>query len=74
MHTDIMGRKTIKEYKQAKAIIEKIIAECSALHRVAVEDWTHGKPEKVWVDTDGHICIEYESGRWWHYGSNGEWW
>jgi hypothetical protein len=48
-------------------------AGCSRAHRAAVEDWKDGAIAKAWIDMDGNLCIEYKSGRWWHY-NNGEWW
>ena len=29
---------------------------------------------KAWFDFEGNFCIEYESGKWWHYNDKGEWW
>ena len=46
-------------------------------HKEAVENWKEGEPVRTWQDDDGAFCIEYESGRWWHYVKvNGsvEWW
>ena len=38
-------------------------------------EWETKKPiKKVWIDKDGYLCIEYESGEWWHYNDKGEWW
>lgn len=36
-------------------------------HKAAFENWDYGDISKVWTDENGNICIEYESGRWWHY-------
>lgn len=44
---------------------------------VGSEDWTAGEPVKSWRDWHGVLCIEYQSGQWWHYKEtkNGfEWW
>ena len=43
-------------------------------HKEAVENWTEGEPVKVWFDMNDDLCIEYESGKWWHYNEKGEWW
>lgn len=74
MNTVIKGTKTIAEYKQLKAYMEQRAEECQKAHRKAVEDWKEGGIAKVWIDGEGHICIEYESGKWWHYNEQGEWW
>lgn len=43
-------------------------------HKKACEHWNEGGLAKVWIDKDGYLCIEYESGEWWHYNDKGEWW
>ena len=47
-------------------------------HKKAVENWTDGEVQEIWIDGDGNVCIAYESGKWWHYceDKNGkiEWW
>ena len=43
-------------------------------HKKACEHWNEGGLAKVWIDKDGYLCIEYESGKWWHYNDKGEWW
>ena len=47
---------------------------CFANHKAASDGWEHGEPVKAWWDASGTLCIEYESGKWWHYNANGEWW
>jgi hypothetical protein len=74
MHTVIKGTNTIEEFKRLKALMEQRAAECYAAHKAAFEDWQEGNIEKVWFDESGNICIEYQSGNWWHYNSKGEWW
>lgn len=32
----------------------------------------NGEPLKAWIDSTQHICIEYESGKFWHYSDEGE--
>ena len=34
----------------------------------------NGEPMKIWWDANGDLCIEYESGEWYHYNQRGEWW
>ena len=36
-------------------------------HRQAFEVWEHGEPVRAWHEAGCDICIEYESGKWWHY-------
>ena len=43
-------------------------------HMQASEDWKKGDIEKMWLDAEGNICIQYEDGNWWHYNEKGEWW
>ena len=43
-------------------------------HKKAFEKSRFGEIDKVWIDKDGFVCIQYESGDWWHYKENGEWW
>ncbi|WP_167955612.1 hypothetical protein [Anaerosporobacter faecicola] len=52
----------------------KSATELSKAHRKAFEHWNEGEIVKVWIDTSGNTCIEYESGNWWHYNERGEWW
>jgi hypothetical protein len=74
VHTVIKGTKTIEEFKALKASMEQRAAECYEAHKKACEHWNGGGIAKVWIDKDGYICIEYESGKWWHYNESGEWW
>lgn len=74
MHTVIKGTKTIEEYKQLKKHMEQKAQEYCERHKAAFENWKEGSIKKVWIDGDGNICIEYESGNWWHYNEEGEWW
>ena len=64
MHTVIKGTKTIAEYKALKAYMEQRAREHHENHRNAVEYWQEGDISKVWIDSDGVLCIEYESGKW----------
>lgn len=74
MHTVIKGTETIAEYKKLKAYMEQRAREHHESHKKAVEHWQEGDISKVWIDGDGVLCIEYESGKWWHYNEAGEWW
>jgi hypothetical protein len=74
MHTVIKGTKTIKEFKEKQRFMEQKATECCNRHKEAVEDWKEGEPVKVWFDMDDNLCIEYESGKCWHYNEKGEWW
>lgn len=73
MHIVIKGTKTIEEFKQRKAEMEEKALKYSEAHRRAFEVWREGNIDRVWLD-DGVLCIQYESGNWWHYNDAGEWW
>ena len=73
MHTVIKDTHSINEYKQVKGSMEHLAQECFARHKQAVENWTEGEIEKIWFDGSGNLCIEYQSGHWWHYNEKGEW-
>lgn len=72
-HTVIKGTKTIDEYKKKQMFMEQKATEFYNKHKEAVEDWKEGEPVKVWFDMNDDLCIEYESGKWWHYNERGEW-
>lgn len=74
MHTVIKSTETIAEYKKLKAYMEQRATAHYESHKKAVENWQEGDISKVWIDGDGVLCIEYESGKWWHYSEAGEWW
>lgn len=74
MHTVIKHTKTIEEYKQMKSFLEEKAKEHFENHKQVFENWQEGEIEKIWLDAEGNICIEYESGNWWHYNDKGEWW
>lgn len=74
MNTVIKGTKTIAEFKQVRETMENLARENYARHKEACEDWQEGEPVKVWYEFDGSLCIEYKSGKWWHYNEKGEWW
>lgn len=74
MHTVIKGTKTIAEFKEMRAFMEQTATEFYENHKRAFEEWQEGEISKVWIDGSGYFCIEYESGKWWHYNEKGEWW
>lgn len=48
-------------------------------HRAAFADgWAEGSITESWMDEDHHLCVKYQSGRWWHYDidsfGNWVWW
>lgn len=50
---------------------------CVMKHMLATDNWSHGNPTKCWEDETGVLCIQYESGSWWHYQKDGStitWW
>lgn len=61
MNTVIKGTKTIAEYKRVREDMENLARANYARHKEAFEE-------------EGNLCIEYESGNWWHYNEKGEWW
>lgn len=74
MNTVIKGTKTIAEYKSVCESMENLAIANYNRHKEAFEEWKEGEPVKVWFDFEGNLCIEYESGKWWHYNEKGEWW
>lgn len=46
-------------------------------HMASMEAWPHGRIKRIWEE-EGSICVEYESGCWWHYRTRTdgeiEWW
>jgi len=74
MHIVVKDTKTIDEYKAARSKMEELANRYYTVHKSAAGTWDDGQPVKVWHDPDGNICIEYESGKWWHYSNNGRWW
>lgn len=75
--TVIKGTTTIDEYKAIRVDMQQRAALYSNAHMSGCETWEHGNPVKCWYDTDKTFCIEYESGKWWHYRETAEglqWW
>jgi hypothetical protein len=65
---------TVEEYRQLRIRIERIAKAHYEEHKRAFENWNEGDIDKIWIDRDGYICIQYQSGNWWHYRENGDWW
>lgn len=56
MDVVIRDAKTVEEYKNRRADMERQAKRYYNAHRAACEDWR-----------DGSFVVEYTSGRWWHY-------
>lgn len=52
------------EIKKIKLMIDQ--------HMRSFEKWNYGSVYKLFKE-DGIMCVEYESGDWWHYPSPGTW-
>lgn len=74
MHTVIKGTKTISEFKEVQKRMEQLATQSFETHKKSFREWEEGDIKKVWFDSDSNICIEYQSGNWWHYNEQGEWW
>lgn len=76
--TVIKHTKTIAEYKKVRTDMQNRADKYFHEHLQAYHDeWTNGEPVKAWYDIDGNLCVEYESGQWWHYRETAEglqWW
>ena len=78
----IKHTQTIEEYKQQREelrhLANKYFYEHMYQHELSREnEWQDGEPAKVWRDGDGYVCVEYESGEFWHYEETSEglrWW
>lgn len=67
MNTVIKGCKTIGEFKEAQQKLEELAELAYKNHKSSVENWNEGEPVKTWYDSNENVCIEYESGNYWHY-------
>ncbi|MBZ0313470.1 hypothetical protein K7185_13425 [Clostridium butyricum] len=50
---------------------------CLLEHKKAFEKWNEGSILKYWYDNSNVLCVQYDSGNWWHYRINEytlEWW
>ena len=57
--------------------IENDANEAFEEHKKAFDNWIYGPIRNAWHDEYGILCVEYESGYWWHYKKeNNEivWW
>lgn len=36
-------------------------------HKEDIRDWKYGEPVNAWYDDDGNLCVEYSSGKCFHY-------
>lgn len=73
MNFVIKNTRTIAEYKMVRDEMKGLTEMYSQKHMKSCDEWIDGEPVKSWFDNDGNFCIEYASGRWWHY-FNGVWW
>lgn len=65
---------TLAEFKEVQTETEQLVIQAFESHKKVFEEWKEGEIEKVWFDSDSNLCIEYQSGNWWHYNQQGEWW
>ena len=67
-----------KEVETVSFMDVEMAKECMEAHKKAFESWEEGGIAKVWRDEAGILCVEYDSGRWWHYretdSGSFEWW
>lgn len=56
-----------KEVMEQKKDLEKLCKTAYKRHKLFVDDWKEGEPVKFWKSDDCEICVQYESGNWWHY-------
>lgn len=64
----------MNDFNNLSKTVEKIAKSCFEHHKQSLENWGYGNISKIWFDNDSNICIEYETGKWFHYNSRGEWW
>ena len=62
------------EFNEIREKMEHLTEVYFNNHKSAWEKWENGEPVKAWWDSDGNLCIEYASGKYWHYNEKGEWW
>lgn len=75
IHIVVKNTKTIAEYNELKRFMKQKAQEYYEAHKKAYAvEWKEGSISKVWIDEQKNLCIEYESGNWWHYNEQGEWW
>lgn len=77
LHVVVKHTKTIAEFHKVSADMKEKTDHYFHKHLSAHDNWREGEPVKAWYDADKTFCIEYESGRWWHYQETAEglqWW
>ena len=68
IHAVIRGTKTIEEFKSRQKIMNDFAEKAFMEHMKLIDGvWHEGAPVKCWHDDDGYFCVEYASGKWWHY-------
>lgn len=73
LKSDAKARKRFEAVPMALQYQEQINRrkELAALafdrHRAGSDTWEEGAPVKSWYDADKNLCVQYESGNWWHY-------
>lgn len=53
--------------KQQQDELSDLVYLAFRLHKQDVKDWQDGEPVNAWYDNDGNLCVEYSSGKCWHY-------
>lgn len=71
LHTVVKGTRTITEYKQAKADMERLTNLFYQKHLASTDRWTDGVPVKVWYEDSSTLCVQYESGIVYYYDQDG---
>ena len=80
LHVVVKGTKSIDEFKAVNKDMQDKANRYADEHLHSYEshdNWQEGEPVKAWYDADEIFCIEYKSGRWWHYQETAEglqWW
>ena len=46
---------------------EELMERAYESHKMGCKNWQEGRPVKAWFEEGCEICVEYESGKWWHY-------
>lgn len=67
MQTVIKGAKTIKEYQEKQQSLVRSAELAYMRHRQDSNVWSEGEPVRAWYDSKNNLCVEYESGKFWHY-------
>lgn len=50
--------------------MSKRVLEVYQEHKAMFDSWEYGEPVKAWTDSNGNLCIRYQSGKWFHYRKN----